>query len=1766
VAKRSRRIFREKDHPRDDRGRFAEKAGGRWLGRVVRQHEAGFGDTSAAQPGMRSGRLGGGVLDLGAISRGNAGFNRPTAQRRDTLSASGVAGFMAQPTKKALTVPKVTEADIRERLREAEDAVAMLDGDSNTRVSRAAHAELIEARQMMKDAGFELAPARRRFGRAIPESEAKAPESTGSFLERQAAKVAAARAAGKATTPKKAVAERQGPDLRNLMRDKGIDPPPLLDANQELDRANNRLARGDDPNLVARKLRDAADSIELRADQEGGPDEDSVERNQAKQSARSLRRAAGTLDGGEDTKLPAFMEKANADIAKKLGQTQVDTSRDTGKTGGVTTDADKMLALDLADMREQAPHAADQLAKAREVLKRQKARTVAAYGADRDRWPSNADQSIRVEEKRVADAEEADRSAREYLAELEAKAGQRDSGGTVIPEPVKAIPSTWRVALSKIDASEVGKGRGLSPGEISVPVRQKLFAAGLYEVRKDGTGYLGPREYLHLTPAGHDALKAADGEKYDRRRVDVAAKTERDAARKAADTEKAAVQRAASEERGRKVEAQAIAEGLDPLAARLGGIEAARKQRDDKAAQAAAEQEIVLGRGIPTYVPGQGARNGESYGAALQRIIKLGKELQKDDFPIEEARPVVSVHARKYVDSMQAVDAAYNDVFAAEHRRDYLATIAGIEGDSAYGVRVKAADDAVDAARATLGERLDAADAARVAFGDAVIGLYAGKGRKKSLAALKLPIVIEGTNHRTSLADRIAGKVPADSVGPEADAARRAVLARLRAEDQIKIEKHAAALLRAKAYGVERDIPHLSGDPEARSEARAKMGALNRQGGEAEGRARDLSAGLRNMTMTEEKALADLAAVKPTFTPLRDPDRNSKEGLALSLRSVPGNSLAATAADLESGDIGYMQAADKVSQFGRSLGGRTMSELNRTALAELESRLRAAGTADLAPKVPTVAAGSSEAAYAGMKRSSLLAIARMKGINPRGKDNGALAGEIAAHDAAQGGVKEVPAVAPDSKRITRAEFDVLPVEQRDRIVAELRKIIDTNDQVSKTIPSNRTSMGTTIRTTVSAPWVEQAKEKLRELTYTAPPPVDYSVGGKASRLSAASNAGEARSILSGSTMADLDDIGRLSGLGRVMTSWKRDKAVDYLVNRAVAGDRMPTDYSTDSIADALRGASAEQALAVLDAIETDRGISKAELQAVATSLGVGKLTGDKRATMHALAGKAGGAGPKAPEARTDTPRDIGGMVELLSFGIDRPKDGYDAHGDTLRPGDIATIGSDRHNRTDEQVEVLDVGIGKQGGSALATVRYANGDREQILMGNLVRTKPVGVRYLESLRVELAGNERAGMTLRGKPSTLDALREATGKGMSHYAAAVLRREAGRHKGQPLADRLTQAAGDIEKLIFSTKDPEILRRATGADPKAPVDTTSDKSQTGDMTPVAKTISVPVALSSRTRNYNIEGPSRAQAVKMATLRQRHLTDAETARQRGDDDAAFSKDEQAFDLETDLRRFGFNVDTGRPDPKAAKDQREKDRSRRTFADSLRAGGGAGLKAPEARTDTRNQVGARPLSGLPADLKVIGVGGVAEDKRVADKPAPPTAEEKAAAKTAKVEAERAAAKVRDEEWTKRRVAEIKRRLDDGQTETLGGVTDAGVLALAREVGVPIPARKADRGGLKAAIIDKIRSGESGGQDRSAGSAHWTGLANKVMNLGSREEAAAEMRDLTIPELRMLANAMREGGVAIVGGTSKAAIIRALVEYAVGRRLDADAISRVGLR
>jgi hypothetical protein len=1553
---KSRRIFREAQHPRDDRGRFAKKGGGRWASRVVRGFEAGFGDTSAAQPGMRGSTVGGGVLDLGAISRGNAGFNRPKAVKRGERSAPGLSGFMAQPTAK------------------------------------------------------------------------DAPEGTGSFLERQAASMAARKAAGGGTaTPK--VAAAVGPDVRKIMKDAGVSRPEDQTASERLDQATGRLRAGAPPAQVAKYLRDSADSLARQLDEEGG-DEDSPERNRMRQSIRSLRGAADAVEASDSTRKPAFIAKAEKEMAEKRGETA-------GK---------KVAAKDLP-----AGHALFEVPRPgggrRFELRNGDGTTVgvldsATYYKD-TKAPGSRIVFRRTEKEGFSASLDATYARANGIpaSKFSVPGGVRPTRG----DAIRAL-ATHLSDMRSGGAGPKGDGQASKPDATMAKLSDDRLRTGLVM-------------YGTNTPQGRKIVA-------EMQRRGLPLSTDRDRRKLAG---------------GSNTEADAIAATLAELPADLVPDDQTRRQF---VSQWRGKWHVEMG-GQPQYMATTASKR-----EALQWIVDAQKEREKLAALKVADRVDTSRDTRKTggVTTTTPKPESHDDTIArltreseqksADARTQSLATMDGRpptdgrpdgvaaaisnKGWDLDRSKGRAAHMSPDIARSGNGT-LDGEEVrAEVMNPKDGVGPYRYRIYRWSDGSTVETGEDMDVNKVFAKADRIfsgqRGKAPARSAGK---AVRFEARRTERPKDRSRGDFGKGPFYDYKVMEIDQDGNEreaLSTSSMSRAEDAAK------QRNDKEAAAGTLMEALDDRV--RELDVRDEAKRKP-FVPLRDPDPTSREGLALSLRSAPVGGLKNIGDDLAAREISYAEAADKVSQWVRSLAGRTTSDVNRQALADLEARLRAAGRADLTPPTTSTVPGSSEVVYAGMKRSTLLAIARMKGISPRGKDNTTLAKEVAAHDVRERNTGKPIAFEPDPNAITRAEFDMLPVEQRDVIVEKLRKVANSGDQKSRTIPSNRTSMGTTIRGLVPADHVTRAKEKLRELTYTAPPSVDNSVSGKAIRLSAATSAGEARSILSGSTIADLDDIGRLSGLGRVMTSWKRDKAVAYLVNRSVAGDRMPESYDADSVADALRGASPEQALAVLDAIETSRGISKTELQAVADKLGVGKLTGDKRATMHALAGKAGGAGPKAP---------------LDTSGVTGQSGGMNATTDTLAGPTLGVTTSSRGRTT--------------------TVTLPDGTTAQRTSKTMTYTHAVvGTTDLHARAADL--QSKVEERKRFVAALEQWIAEGSDKSKLKPYRTRTRSLAEQERGRSNVEYYLPGFGPVMKKGYGRGASTYLQ---------------------DVNRYA----LPDFEDSETYSYKFtdehNGKTRWEVYGPAYV----LQEQRDSIARWTDETA--KLESGPRFEYKVARWSQRADTA-------------------FA---------AIGSPEVGEDNTT-------------YQVIGVGGVA----TADgKPAKivPTAEEKAATKAAAAQAERERIAKSNREWVARKIDEVRRSVADGQEATLGGVTEAGALMLAREVGVPIPRLRSDRAGLKQAIADKIKADATGNAglpntdmpNPPAGVVTPADAVTALNNTTTRAMARAILANLTAAQLREVAKLLREGGITIRSGATKDDIRRAIVEYAVGRLADAMAIERTG--
>jgi hypothetical protein len=882
VARSLRAInWDESKHPRDNRGRFAEKGGARWATRVLSQAGARFADTGVGEGGREpQGRLQtgkGGLIDLGGLAksaRGRAAARAPEVPAKGTFergpsSASSSAGG---PRMAAVAGLKVGDRFKHLGAEHEVTGVPRAGRKAGEKVTRVPVKRVADGK-----AGAISIP-----GERVEVTSRQSDRPARGVAGGAAARMEAARErAGLGRTP----GGTQVDTPRVPGETGGMTPQPAFSVGQRVEAQAYSFDKPGTP-------REWYPGTIERAEPIGDPSKGRFDLMVRLDDGRRVPHIVGPRGGGKAVR-PAGNTPGAGEVTTPLDRQQAAIKLGTNFSGNPYSKLPTLEALTDDDFKALTPDQQDSV----RFLASKLARQQTGEAGDRARaletrfgkWgqaggaadvPANIQQRERFNRldatqqtavrARAAELQSGGMTtAGAWLKALDdnatAQAAQRQqekAGG--------ALPATWRSALAKIDASEVGKERGLHPGEISPEVRRKLHAAGLMEGREQSSA-LGKRDYLHLTPAGHEALKAADPDKYEQRRAAAATKAEKAAAKQAAEAERRDAARVKADAARERAVAAARAEGLDEQEAALGGVQFARDQKAKRDAEAAAQRETVLARGVPTFTAGEGSRfGGENGTAAGQRINKLTAALQKDGFTMEELRPAIAQQAKDYSDAMGLVDAGHKDVLAAEHRVDYLDTIAKAHPDEpAYRERLKAAKADQFKARTTASDRVRAARAAKDRFEQAVVDLYDSKGRRKTAAALKLPAPTteagSDTYRRDLLSDRLGGIVPAGATGPEADAARRAALDRLRLQDQAAIEKKEAERLRAKAYGVERDLPHASRDPERRAELMRQRNDLNAQAGQAEGRARDLNAGLRNLQLAEEKALADLETARPTF-------------------------------------------------------------------------------------------------------------------------------------------------------------------------------------------------------------------------------------------------------------------------------------------------------------------------------------------------------------------------------------------------------------------------------------------------------------------------------------------------------------------------------------------------------------------------------------------------------------------------------------------------------------------------------------------------------------------------------------------------------------------------------------------------------------------------------------------------------------------------------------------------------------------------------------
>lgn len=804
------RNWNEAKHPRDDRGRFARKGGARWASKVLKGFEARFGDTSMAQgqdPRER-GRLqtgAGGLLDI-------AGMGKAARERFPKAPTVAKGTFERGPSSASSSNAGVTGPTTKR-------AFAIKIGD----------------RFMHNGAEVEAV--------GVPRAGRKAGQAVTVVKVRRISddKI------GPITIPGESV-RMAGPAEQQKFVEVPLGRSP-----------------GDEPfRGVAGGAAARMEALRERAGlgrTPGGVDMSRVPVKAGGVTTSEARRQAvidmGTsFSGNPYLKLPKLEALTDDDFA------------------ALTPDQQDNVRFLIHKLTQRAPGEDQRRAVALQERFGKWGTSAASATAVGDR-PRNIEQAgqfdrasedgkaairARVAELHEAGARPADawrRALAEHSDREKARRQQEKAGG--------GIPATWRTALAKIDASEVGKERGLHPGEISPEVRRKLHAAGLMESR-EASSALGRREYLHLTPAGHEALKAAEGDKYEQRRATVAAKAAKVAATEAAQREKAAAAQVKRDEKLARDLEVARAEGLDEQVVRIGGLDHARRERDRKAAEAQAAEQAAIALGVPEYLKGQGGYSGPNYQAALDTNAKLIKKLRKDH--TDEEIKTIAPQYRAYADAMTALDKARADVASAQRRSEYINTTRLTTEDERYRASLDASNVDVRAAFAAEQDAYRAATQAHNALERAAVGLYTNKGRAKKASVLGIPAPerTRPVDSSPTLQQRVREGLPntEGAANAQVKAARQAILNRLRTEDQIANEEAIAKRHESRAGQIMRyeggDSPYAGPERTAKREEAAAERAL---AGQAKGRARELQAQLNTRREEERKALMRMEASKP---------------------------------------------------------------------------------------------------------------------------------------------------------------------------------------------------------------------------------------------------------------------------------------------------------------------------------------------------------------------------------------------------------------------------------------------------------------------------------------------------------------------------------------------------------------------------------------------------------------------------------------------------------------------------------------------------------------------------------------------------------------------------------------------------------------------------------------------------------------------------------------------------------------------------------------
>jgi hypothetical protein len=187
-----------------------------------------------------------------------------------------------------------------------------------------------------------------------------------------------------------------------------------------------------------------------------------------------------------------------------------------------------------------------------------------------------------------------------------------------------------------------------------------------------------------------------------------------------------------------------------------------------------------------------------------------------------------------------------------------------------------------------------------------------------------------------------------------------------------------------------------------------------------------------------------------------------------------------------------------------------------------------------------------------------------------------------------------------------------------------------------------------------------------------------------------------------------------------------------------------------------------------------------------------------------------------------------------------------------------------------------------------------------------------------------------------------------------------------------------------------------------------------------------------------------------------------------------------------------------------------------------------------QSRTNAEKARGE--FEGTHRTTRVIGVGDDITGQ-TADEAKPvkvkPTTEERKAAQAERAAAEKARVAKSNEEWTARKVADIREALTEGNEQrarsSLTGTTEKGLRAIAREFGI----KSTPRGmaeyqkteWLRNAILEaaKAPTGRPSGLPAKPASSDFEDLADQVSRLKTEAEIRTILNDLNVTELARLA-------------------------------------------